>query len=104
MSIKVIKPINEYHTFFLFFGSDMPRQIIFKIGKNEFTASPVKVDRRKFYSWTKLMAVDDNGDPNHTSGYCDCLTVNSAPTTYLLIVLPSSRNTKFLVTKYLPGG
>jgi len=41
----------------------MPRQLIFKIGKKEFTTSPVKVDRRKLYGWTELMATDENGDP-----------------------------------------
>lgn len=41
----------------------MARQLTFKIGRKEFTASPSKIDRRKLYGWTELMAVDDNGDP-----------------------------------------
>lgn len=44
----------------------------FKIGKGEYTAAPVKVDRRKLYGWTELMAVDDNGDP------CDLLTADES--------------------------
>lgn len=50
----------------------MPRQIVFKIGKKEFTSTPVKIDRRKLYGWTELMAVDDNGNP------CDLLTVDES--------------------------
>lgn len=41
----------------------MPREIRFKIKNKEFTAAIEKVDRRKLYGWTELMAVDDNGDP-----------------------------------------
>lgn len=41
----------------------MPREIRFKIRDKEFTAAIEKVDRRKLYGWTELMAVDDNGDP-----------------------------------------
>ncbi|MCD8186701.1 MAG: hypothetical protein LUD68_09780 [Rikenellaceae bacterium] len=44
----------------------------FIIGKIEYTASPVKVDRRKLYGWTKLMAVDDNGNP------CELLTADES--------------------------
>lgn len=41
----------------------MPRQLTLSIGKESYTAVPVKIDRRKLYGWTELMAVDDNGDP-----------------------------------------
>lgn len=41
----------------------MPREIRFKIKNKEFTAAIEKVDRRKLYGWTEIMAVDDNGDP-----------------------------------------
>jgi len=50
----------------------MPREITFKIGKKEFKASPSKIDRKKLYGWTELMAVDDNGDP------CELLTVDES--------------------------
>lgn len=50
----------------------MPRQLTFKIGKKEYTAAPVKVDRRKLYGWTELVAVDDNGDP------CELLTADES--------------------------
>lgn len=50
----------------------MPRQLTFKIGKKEFTTSPVKVDRRKLYGWTELTAVDDQGNP------CQLLTADES--------------------------
>ena len=48
----------------------MARQMTFKIGGGEYAASPVKIDRRKLYGWSELMAVDDNG------GKCDLLTAD----------------------------
>lgn len=48
----------------------MARQLTFKIGRQEFAASPVRVDRRKLYGWTELMAVDDSGRP------CELLTTD----------------------------
>lgn len=42
----------------------------FKIGRQEFAATPVKVDRRKLYGWTELMAEDDDGRP------CELLTTD----------------------------
>jgi len=50
----------------------MPRQMTFKIGRAEYTAAPLKIDRRKLYGWSELMAVDDNGDP------CELLTVDES--------------------------
>ncbi len=50
----------------------MPRQITFQIGGSEYGAAPVKIDRRKLYGWTELMAVDDHGDP------CDLLTADES--------------------------
>lgn len=50
----------------------MPRQLSFKLKKKEYSTFPVKVDRRKLYGWTELMAVDDNGDP------CDLLTADES--------------------------
>lgn len=41
----------------------MPRQMTFRIGGTEYTAAPVKIDRRKLYGWTELMADDDDGNP-----------------------------------------
>ncbi|MCD8071593.1 MAG: hypothetical protein LUE10_00105 [Alistipes sp.] len=41
----------------------MARELTFKIGKKEYSASPSKVDRRRLYGWTELMAVDDDGAP-----------------------------------------
>lgn len=50
----------------------MPRQLKFKIGKDEYTITPVKIDRRKLYGWTELMAVDDDGR------LCDLLTADES--------------------------
>lgn len=50
----------------------MARELTFKIGMAEYTASPVKVDRRKLYGWTELNATDDNGQP------CDLLTADES--------------------------
>lgn len=46
----------------------MPRQIVFKLDKKNFTSSPVKIDRRKLYGWSELTAADDDGNP------CELLT------------------------------
>lgn len=48
----------------------MPRQLTFKIGNDEYTTSPVKIDRRKLYGWAELSAADDNGQP------CELLTAD----------------------------
>lgn len=50
----------------------MPRQLKFKIDQGEYTVTPVKIDRRKLYGWTELMAVDDGGRP------CDLLTADES--------------------------
>lgn len=50
----------------------MARQLSFTMGKKHFTVSPSKIDRRKLYGWTELMAVDDNGDP------CGLLTADES--------------------------
>lgn len=41
----------------------MPRELRFKIKRKEFAAAVMKVDRRKLYGWTELMAADDKGNP-----------------------------------------
>jgi len=41
----------------------MPRQLTFKIKKKEYTAEPVKVDRKKLYGWVEILALDDKGEP-----------------------------------------
>ena len=35
----------------------------FKVGKKEYTVSPMKVDRRKLYGYTEIVALDDKGEP-----------------------------------------
>lgn len=41
----------------------MARQLTFILGKKEYAASPVKIDRRKLYGWTEVLALDDAGNP-----------------------------------------
>lgn len=41
----------------------MPRQLTFVIKRRRYSASPVKIDRRKLYGWTKIVAADDNAQP-----------------------------------------
>lgn len=41
----------------------MPRQLTFKIKKQEYTAEPIKVDRKKLYGWVEILALDDKGQP-----------------------------------------
>lgn len=50
----------------------MPREITFKIGESEYSAVPMKVDRRKLYGWTELNATDDDGRP------CELLTADES--------------------------
>lgn len=56
----------------LIYDTDMPREITFKIGMQEYNASPVKIDRRRLYGWTELIAIDDSGNP------CDLLTADES--------------------------
>lgn len=55
----------------------MPRTLTFQIGKHAFSAAPRKVDRRKLYGWTEILALDDDGNP--------CTVVAADPTGQLLI-------------------
>ena len=40
----------------------MAREITFKIKKKEYKITPIKVDRKKLYGYTEILAVDENGD------------------------------------------
>lgn len=40
----------------------MPRELTFKIKKKEYRTVPVKVDRKKLYGWTEIVATDDKGN------------------------------------------
>lgn len=44
-------------------GADMARQLTFTLEEKEYAASPVKIDRRKLYGWTEVLALDDAGNP-----------------------------------------
>ena len=40
----------------------MAREIIFKLSGGEYGAAPVKLERKKIYGWTSLVATDRNGN------------------------------------------
>ena len=40
----------------------MPRTLTFDLGGTEYTAEPMKIDRRKLYGWTETHAFDDDGN------------------------------------------
>lgn len=50
----------------------MAREMSFKIKRKEYTVSPVKVDRRKLYGYTEILALDDKGEP------CKLVTTDEA--------------------------
>lgn len=41
----------------------MPRELTFKIKQKEYITTPVKVERKKLYGWTEILALDENGNP-----------------------------------------
>ncbi len=55
----------------------MARELAFIIKNKEYKANPVKIDRKKLYGWTKIVAVDDNGD--------ECKLVSTDDTGTLII-------------------
>ena len=40
----------------------MARELIFRLGGGEFAAAPVKLERKKIYGWTNLVATGKGGD------------------------------------------
>lgn len=39
----------------------MVRQLTFRIKRKEYTVIPVKIDRKKLYGWTEIIALDEQG-------------------------------------------
>lgn len=39
----------------------MARQLTFRIKQKEYTVIPVKIDRKKLYGWTEIIALDEQG-------------------------------------------
>lgn len=39
----------------------MARQLTFRIKRKEYTIIPVKIDRKKLYGWTEIIALDEQG-------------------------------------------
>ncbi len=52
----------------------MPRELNFRIKRKQYSAVPVKVDRRKLYGWTEILALDEQGRP------CDLVTTDQTGT------------------------
>ena len=40
----------------------MAKELIFKLSGAEYNAAPVKLERKKIYGWTDIVATDKNGD------------------------------------------
>jgi hypothetical protein len=40
----------------------MAKALVFKYKDNEYPFSPVKIERKKLYSWTETIALDDEGN------------------------------------------
>ena len=40
----------------------MAKELIFKLAGTEYGAAPVKLERKKIYGWTDVVATDRNGD------------------------------------------
>lgn len=41
----------------------MARELTFRIKRKEYSAVPVKIDRKKLYGWTEIIALDEQGRP-----------------------------------------
>ncbi|MCC8019449.1 MAG: hypothetical protein LIO85_06725 [Rikenellaceae bacterium] len=52
----------------------MPRELNFRIKRKQYSAVPVKVDRKKLYGWTEILALDEQGRP------CDLVTTDQTGT------------------------
>ncbi len=46
----------------------MARQLVFRIKRKEYPVVPVRVDRKKLYGWTEVVALDENGSPCELAG------------------------------------
>lgn len=55
----------------------MARELTFNLKKKKYTTVPVRVDRKKLYGWTEILALDENGDP--------CKLINTDNTGMLMI-------------------
>lgn len=69
----------------------MPRQLTFRLKKKEYTASPLKVDRKKLYGWTETLALDEQGRP------CDLVTTDQTGT----LIIPRGGTAMAILS---PGG
>lgn len=55
----------------------MARELSFKLKKKEYKAVPTKIERKKLYGWTEILALDEEGNP--------CYLVNTDDTGSLII-------------------
>ena len=57
----------------------MAKELIFKLEGRDFSAAPVKIERKKIYGWTETVATDRNGDV--------CVSAYLSPDDVLIIPL-----------------
>ena len=55
----------------------MAKELIFKLGGKEFAGAPVKLERKKIYGWTDVVATDRDGD--------ECVKAYLSPEDVLII-------------------
>jgi len=55
----------------------MAKEMTFAIGGNEYSAEPVKIDRKKLYGWSEIHAFDDDGN--------ECMMVSTDASGTLII-------------------
>lgn len=55
----------------------MAKELIFKLGGKDFVGSPVKLERKKIYGWTDVVATDCGGD--------ECVKADLSPEDVLII-------------------
>lgn len=55
----------------------MPRELTFRFKKKEYKATPTKVDRKKLYGWTEILALDEQGR--------ECKLINTDDTGTIMI-------------------
>ena len=42
----------------------MAKELIFKLSGTDYSAAPVKLERKKIYGWSDIVATDRNGEVN----------------------------------------
>lgn len=67
----------------------MARDMTFQIKRSDFQVTPVKVDRKKLYGWTEILAVDEKGRE------CKLVTTNQTGT----LIIPRGGTSMAILTR-----